>query len=141
MLTVVESTLRLAAETLAKLPWVRLAVAFGSMARGTPRHDSDTDVGVLLSAGAPADGLTVVELALGRALRCPIDVVDLATAPPLLRFEIAGDGRPLVERDTRAWPAFRAHAMIDWFDWAPTARAMARIGTERLRRQVTRGTS
>ena len=96
---------------------VRLAVMFGSAARGTARSDSDVDV--------------------GRS----VDLVSLRTAPPLLRFEIARVGQLLIERDPHAWVEFRAHAMIDWWDWAPTARIMHRAVRSRLQREATRGSS
>jgi hypothetical protein len=65
-----------------------------------------------------------------------VDVVNLREAPPLLRFEIARDGVPLIESSPHAWADFRARAMVDWWDWAPTARAMYRAAAARLRSQV-----
>lgn len=70
-----------------------------------------------------------------------VDLVSLRRAPPLLRFEIARDGQLLIERDPHAWVEFRAHAMIDWWDWAPTARIMHRAVRSRLEREATRGSS
>ena len=117
---------------------VRLAVMFGSAARGTARSHSDVDVGVLLD---DEDGLPALRVALERALDRSVDLVSLRRAPPLLRFEIARDGRLLVERNGHAWVEFRAHAMIDWWDWAPTARIMHRAVRSRLQREATRGSS
>jgi hypothetical protein len=73
------------------------------------------------------------------AARRPIDLVRLDTAPPLLRFEIARTGRVLVEREEHGWADFRAHAMIDWWDWAPTARMMHATMAARLREETRRG--
>jgi predicted nucleotidyltransferase len=118
------------------MPRVRLAVLFGSAAAGTERPDSDIDVGVMLDDDAFADRLAVdLERAAGR----PVDVLRLASAPPLLRFEIARHGIVLVEREPFAWAEFRAHAMIDWWDWAPTARMMHRVMSARLREEADRG--
>jgi hypothetical protein len=63
----------------------------------------------------------------------------LNEAPPLLRFEIARDGQLLLERDPYAWSDFRAHAMIDWWDWAPTARLAQETMMTRLREEAHRG--
>src|SRR5688500_16172319 len=63
---------------------VRLAVMFGSAARGTARSDSDVDVGVLLDDD---DGLPALRVALERVVGRSVDLVSLRTAPPLLRFE------------------------------------------------------
>ena len=71
-------------------PGLRLAVLFGSAARETTHAGSDVDVGV---AGIPVSRLAALESALSRAVGRPVDLVDLTTAPPLLRFEIARDGR------------------------------------------------
>jgi len=124
-------------ETLESWPGVRLAVLFGSAARGRPDPDSDLDVGVLLDAGQ--ERAAVLEVALARATGRRVDLVRLDAAPPLLRFEIARDGRVLLERTPHAWTDFRARAMTDWWDWAPTARLLNRAAVERLRATVADG--
>jgi predicted nucleotidyltransferase len=111
---------------------------FGSCARGTTRAGSDVDLGV---AGLPVSRLAALESALARAAGRPVDLVDLTTAPPLLRFEIARDGRVIVERVAHAWSDFRARAMVDWWDWAPTARIFHRAAASRLRAAVSDGPS
>ena len=57
-------------------------------------------------------------------LRRTVDLVTLNTAPPLLRFEVARDGEVLSAREAQAWTDFKAQTMVDWWDWAPTARRM-----------------
>jgi len=119
-------------------PAVRLAVVFGSAARQADRRHSDIDVGVSWRDGAEPAGLALA-VALERAAGRWVDVVSLDEAPPLLRFEIARDGVVLVERVPRAWVDFRTRAMIDWWDWAPTARMMHRVMAERVREEAERG--
>jgi predicted nucleotidyltransferase len=118
---------------------VRLAVLFGSAASGRPRPDSDIDIGVSLrpDAGRPAALDVELERAAGRS----VDLVWLDDAPPLLRFEIARSGIVLVERAPYAWVDFRARAMIDWWDWAPTARMMHAAMCARLHVEARRGSS
>lgn len=119
-------------------PEIVLAVVFGSLARGEAGAHSDVDVAIVLSsAGTSRRG--AIEAELGRAAGREIDLVDLDGAPPQLRFEIARDGRPLYERTPHAWADFRARAMIDWWDWAPTARRIHHAAAERLRRLAPRG--
>jgi len=121
-------------EALAQLaaadPDVRLLVLFGSRARGGGRPASDFDLGVSLTHSAARSR---VEAALGGAVEREVDVVDLDTAPPQLRFEIARDGRLLFERRPYLWADFRARAMIDWWDWAPISRRIHAAAVERLR--------
>lgn len=122
---------------LESLPEVRLAVLFGSAARGEAKPGSDLDVGVLFEKDAEVT--PALEAALSRACQRPIDLVRLNDAPPLLRFEIARDGFPLVERAPHAWADFKARAMIDWWDWAPTARRFHATAVGRLREKLGRG--
>jgi len=112
-------------------PGVELAVLFGSVARGGMRA-RDVDIGVWVTADDTCE-LAPIDTALGRALRLPVDVIFLNTAPPLLRFEVARDGALLIERRPGAWSDFRARAMIDWWDWAPTARRHWATAARRLR--------
>lgn len=77
-----------------------------------------------------------LEAALGRAAAHPVDVVYLDEAPPLLRFEIARDGILLVESRPYQWADFKARAMLDWWDWAPTARKLWAASLNRLRHEV-----
>lgn len=125
-------------QVLTAFPEIRLAVLFGSVARGEDAAGSDWDLGVLLEGGS-VDRLWDVEIAAVGALRRTVDLVDLHRAPPLLRFEIARDGVVLVEREPGEWTRFKARAMLDWWDWAPTARAIHRIAAERQRRELSDG--
>ena len=84
-------------------------------------------------------GSAALAAALARATGRQVDVVRLNDAPPLLRFEIARDGRLLLERTAHAWIDFRAKAMIDWWDWAPTARALHAAAISRLREKLAHG--
>lgn len=117
------------------LPAVRLATAFGSVARGDERSGSDVDIGLLLDPHTP-ELRSRIEADLGRAAGREIDVVYLDAAPPLLRFEIASDGVLLAARDRSDWVDFRARAMIDWWDWAPTARIITDAAIRRLREKA-----
>jgi len=117
---------------------VQLAVLFGSAARGSLGADSDIDVAVSLPEGADR-AVPALAVSFERALGRRADVVLLDDAPPLLRFEIARDGVLLIERRAHAWAEFRTRAMIDWWDWAPTARMMHRVMAERLREEARRG--
>jgi predicted nucleotidyltransferase len=123
---------------LAGFPAVRLAVLFGSAARGTDNARSDVDLGVFLEEDDPSQ-LWPIDVAAAGAVRRTIDLVDLRRAPPLLRFAVARDGRPLIEREEGEWPRFKARAMLDWWEWAPYARRFNALAAQRLREEVRRG--
>ena len=122
-------------EVLCPFSEIRLAVLFGSMARSQTRPGSDVDLGILLASEA-RDLWLDVEVAVGRGLGRDVDLVDLLWAPPLLRFEVSRDGILLVERDPDRWTRFKARAMVDWWDWAPTARIFHRAAVARLRSRL-----
>jgi predicted nucleotidyltransferase len=100
-------------------PHIRLAVAFGSRARGDARPTSDLDIAVeltpdssLLDIGALVDRITTLT-----ALK--VDIVELAGLPesdPLMAYNIAKDGIPLIEKNPGAFLEFRNRACITYFD-------------------------
>jgi predicted nucleotidyltransferase len=124
--------LRRAAEA---FPDVDLLVLFGSRVGRSARADSDVDVAIGLS-GRNADVRRAVEIAFARAVRAPVDVLFLDTAPPQLRFEMARSGVLLFERTEGAWARERARAMVDWWDWAPLARRIHDRAVARLRAEA-----
>ncbi len=125
-------------EALAEFPEVELAVIFGSAARGKAGRGSDIDIGVRTKDDTH-EALRRLEAPLVRAAGCAVDLVPLDESPPLLRFEIARDGKVLVERKPHAWADFRARAMVDWWDWAPIARRIHTAAAARLEKRMNRG--
>lgn len=110
-------------------PAVRLAVVFGSHARGAQTSDSDLDIAV---AGVPVAQLPGLAVRLSRAGGREVDLIDVESAPPLLRLEIARDGVPVVERVAHDWVDFKTRALVDWWDWAPMARRFGAAAMARL---------
>ena len=120
------SALRSALAVLRTRPNVRLAVLFGSLARGEADPASDADVIVtMVDAGwqRRVELASALETALGRR----VQLVLLDDAPKLLLGEVLRDGRVLVDRDG-AWRRLRRRAR-------DIARA-ARAEDERLEREA-----
>jgi predicted nucleotidyltransferase len=86
-----------AIEVLRTRPGVRLAVLFGSVARGDADAASDVDVFVRVRGGWREQAETA--LALERALARPVQLVALDQAPPLLLADVLREGRVLADRD------------------------------------------
>lgn len=78
-------------------PGLRLALLFGSRARGSARPDSDVDVAV----SGDLDRLALAA-ELGRACGLEVQVVDLDTAPWALRQALLRDAVPLHEGERHA---------------------------------------
>lgn len=87
---------------------VRLALLFGSRARGQARPDSDADVAVL------GEGLDVLELAadLSDAARIEVDVVDIKDPGYPLLNALLRDGVVLSERERGAAASWRTRALL-----------------------------
>ena len=124
------------ASALAAEPGLRLAVLFGSAARDEAGDRSDLDVAVI---GPDQGHLSPLEVRLARATGRQVEVVSLEAAPPLLRFEIAREGRVLVESQPHLWTDFKVRAMVDWWDWAPTQRMLDRAAMARVRAEAEGG--
>jgi predicted nucleotidyltransferase len=87
---------------------VRLAVLYGSVARGDEDTGSDLDLLVLLRGGRPSDAAELA-LRLGRVAGRRADVAHLKRVEakaPLLLERILDEGRVLVDRDG-LWPQLR----------------------------------
>ncbi len=82
-----------ARKALADHAYLKLAIVFGSVARGQPRRDSDIDIAVqadqALSAEQKIRLIEDIALATGR----PVDLVDLSTTGVPLLGEIIRHGR------------------------------------------------
>lgn len=106
------------------------AYLFGSMGRGTASASSDVDLAVLYRE-APPRVLGAVpqrqEAALERALRRPVQVIVLNTAPPDLVHRVLRDGRLLLDRDPGARVSFEVQARNAYFDMEPI-RKLYRLG-------------
>lgn len=107
--------------TSAGLSGVRLALLFGSRARGQARSDSDIDVAVLLDdEAARADrGATVRRIVaeLGRTVSSShLDLVVLNDAPALLRQRVLRDGIVLFQRTPEDRVRFAVKAIRDYQD-------------------------
>jgi predicted nucleotidyltransferase len=99
---------------------------FGSRARGAATEASDVDLAVLCEPPLGLDRATVMDEASTSA-GLQIDLVDLATAAPVLAWEVVTTGRLVMERHEEATKRFVRHARY----------ARSRPDWQRRRRTVT----
>jgi predicted nucleotidyltransferase len=125
-------------EALASAPPLRLALLFGSGAKGRLRPESDLDVGVV-----PVDPEMTLrdELALatllGRATGREVDIVRLDRAPALLRWEVARNHRVLLADPPETRSRFIARAALEHAEMRPLLEDARRRLARRLRGGVT----
>lgn len=99
---------------------LRLAVLFGSRARGDATERSDWDIGYLGDQRLDPDAL-LTDLVLGLGTD-RIDLVDLQRASGLVRFRAARDGRPLFQAADGIFEQFWLDAVGFWCDAGPVLR-------------------
>lgn len=117
-------------------PALRLALLFGSHARGTARADSDVDIGVI-----PRDPMlsladeSALQVALERACGRAVHLVRLDRAGTLLKWQAARDGVALLAEYRREHVRFVAAAGLEYAEAAP---ALARVA-EAFRARLAAG--
>jgi predicted nucleotidyltransferase len=114
---------------------LRLAIVFGSVAKGRARPDSDLDVAIL-PANADMSLAAELDLAadLSRATGREVDLVRLDLADPLTRFTVARDGVVVVANPRSAWTRFAVAAAREYHDLAPLLASAGELFRRRLLR-------
>ena len=79
--------------------------AFGSRVAGKGKPGSDVYLAVLCEPPLGLERAKVMDI-VGRVLKADIDVVDMATAPPGLCWEVITTGRLVIEHDEPAVEEF-----------------------------------
>lgn len=104
-------------------PRLRLAVLFGSQARGDARPDGDIDVAILpADPELPLGDELDLQVRLEATTGTKVDLVRIDHASTLLAWFIARDGRVLLDAGTE-FDGFRVRAASEWFDFEPSYRA------------------
>jgi uncharacterized protein len=117
-------------------PRLRLAVLFGSFARGRGRSDSDLDLAILpVDPSLPLRDELDLQVALEHAAAREVDLVRLDRAPIVLRWRIAREGVPLVGTESREWTRFLAETAAEHAEIAPALARAAEIFRRRLTQQ------
>jgi uncharacterized protein len=95
-------------------PPLRLAILFGSRARGAARPDSDIDLAILpIDPALSLRDESLLVANLEHATGARVDLVRLDHAAPALRWRVARDGIVLLSMPPQAAPRFLAHAGIE----------------------------
>jgi predicted nucleotidyltransferase len=117
-------------------PPLRLAILFGSTAKGTQRGDSDIDIGIIPEDPemSLAEELTL-QTEMSRVSGRQVDLVRLDRASTILRWQVVRYGRPLFEAEPFAMARFTADAIAEYLDFAPAFEHAA----EDFRRVLTAG--
>jgi predicted nucleotidyltransferase len=93
---------------------LQLVLLFGSALTGNMHKGSDIDLAFLYDK--PVDVVLLTNRVLRLLHRDAVDVVDLRSANPLLRFSVAQKGRPLYERSPGMFNEFCSLAFRMYVD-------------------------
>ena len=115
--------------TVEKLPNLKLLILFGSRARGEHRLDSDWDLAISYDEAnrethikeISNDYLTSLSILseLFEINRDSIDLIELDRCSPLMKYQVARDGKLIYEKNTGDFLKFRVRA---WKEYADTAK-------------------
>jgi predicted nucleotidyltransferase len=113
-------------------PAIQVAYLYGSVARADSGPTSDVDVALL--ADQPIDLMVLAALGgqLEAMIHCPVDVVDLRLAPPLLCRQVVAEGKPLLVRDPQLKFEFEQAAVRCCEDTRPLRVQQQRLLRERV---------
>lgn len=104
---------------LARQPGMRLALVFGSLARGRASAQSDLDLAVLAERSLDSERRCAIISDLGQLTGRPVDLVDLATAGvPSIRSALLG-GKVVYAVDDEVYPAQISRMLFDSADFLP----------------------
>jgi predicted nucleotidyltransferase len=106
---------------------VQLAYLFGSLGRGESSHDVD-----LALLGGPTPVFELRRAIAERLGTQRLDLVDLADAPPLLRFEIVQTGHPIFVANNDVLNNFELATMHLYRDTQPLRKSQGRYLRERV---------
>lgn len=130
-----EALIERLAPRLSAVPGLRLALLFGSQARGTSRPDSDIDVAV---AGKGIDGLAIAG-ELSAELDREVQVVRLEGASIPLLDELLRDAVLVVEGEPGAYALWRSRTLASLELDRPWFERMRDAHLQQLRREVSDG--
>ena len=123
---------------LASGPRLRLAMVFGSAARGRLHQASDVDIAIIPEdAQLPLREELRLQVELTRVAGRDVDLVRLDRAPTLVRYQVAKHGIALFESGPFEAARFTAAAVSEYLDFEPSLRRAAEV----FRRRVAAGDS
>lgn len=115
-------------------PPLRLALLFGSHARGRSRPGSDVDIGVIpVDPALPLQDELLLQADLEGVCGRPVQLVRLDQGSTLLRWEAARYGLPLIASSPLDHSRFVAGAALEYAEIAPALARATAVFHDRIR--------
>ncbi|HOW51022.1 MAG TPA: nucleotidyltransferase domain-containing protein [bacterium] len=112
-------------------PDVRLAILFGSAARGKLHKRSDIDIAVALDDNTPEKREALRE-ELAALTHREVDLLDLPGLHGFILKEVLTQGTVVVKRDSPLYELLIKRMLIEEADWLPLKRAAMKKQLERF---------
>lgn len=112
---------------------IKLAILYGSAAKGRLRADSDVDLALLCHSPLTPERKMQLAMRLHQKLLRQVDLVDLSTLSGTLLKQVLCHGRLLIKNDTNAYAALLQRMVYNQTDMRPY---VTRTLLERQRRFV-----
>ncbi|MGA7982404.1 MAG: nucleotidyltransferase domain-containing protein [Chromatiaceae bacterium] len=113
-------------KVIGEFPEIKLAVLFGSLARGTQRDDSDVDIAVASERPLPSERRLRLLEALAISLGRPVDLVDLKTAGYFVMKQALIHGEIVLCTDRSVLAEVGKRLVFEREDFAPYVRRTLR---------------
>ena len=110
------------ARLLPELEGALFAFVFGSFGSERFGPESDLDLAVRFPGPLSFDDRLDLATRLSGVARRTVDLVDLASADPIIAMQVLRTGRPILVRDRLAFETFRMTTPSRYFDWKITRR-------------------
>lgn len=122
------------ASIIAKFYKLKLLVYFGSYGTKYYGPNSDIDIAYLSEEPlTPQDKMELLKDLIIAHQKSEIDLVDLQTAEPILRFEVAKDGRVLFEKESGVFQHYALFYIKNFWELKPVILEEMRMMMEEIR--------
>lgn len=123
-------------DILIKYEEIIFAYVFGSHAKGSPRENSDIDIGIYLKTSLGTYEYLNMKRELSEALKEEVDLVILNDASPLLKFEIYRNNILLFTRDKTMESKYKVKTLFEYNDMKRYLDLSYNKTIERLKKEV-----
>lgn len=106
-------------EALSKFPQLKVAVLYGSFAKGSQTSKSDIDLGVAASQKLTIDELVDIQTALCSGTSREVDLIDLNAAAGTVFKEALTQGTVLLKTDNEIYARLLSRLMFEQADFEP----------------------
>ena len=104
---------------LSRFKQLKIAVLYGSFAKGTQKHTSDIDLGVAADNKLSVETLVEIQTALSNETSKEIDLIDLKSATGVVFKEALTTGKIILNKDSSLFAGILSRMLFEQADFEP----------------------